>query len=143
MTCPSTQLGNYQIILNIEEIDPRTDRKNCTTRGRGNATSRKLESLETWLREEEIMGAAEEREPWSQRKARKSGAHRDPHKKNTFPKPLARKMRETDFCEFLQPIIFKKNWSFGDLWAWLDRELSVALLLERRQASNPAGDRMI
>lgn len=43
MPVPQTQLDNYKIILNIQEINLRTDRTNCTTRRRTEATSRKVE----------------------------------------------------------------------------------------------------
>lgn len=48
------------------------------------------------------MGATERRKPRLWRKMRESGAHRDTHKENTFPKPLGGQMREADFYEFLQ-----------------------------------------
>lgn len=54
------------------------------------------------LREKQIVGAVEEREPWSWTKARESGKHREMHKENNSPKPLARKTREAEFCEFLR-----------------------------------------
>lgn len=46
------------------------------------------------------MGAAEMMEPWWQRKVRESTTHREMHKENTTPKPLAGKIRGADFCEF-------------------------------------------
>ena len=56
---------------------------------REQATTWKVGSTETWFGEEGIMGAVEGREPWSQRKARQKGAHRETHKENTSPMPLA------------------------------------------------------
>ena len=43
-TCLISQaeLDNYQMILNTQESDLRTDRTNCTTRRREEATSRKV-----------------------------------------------------------------------------------------------------
>ena len=60
--------------------------------------------------EKKIGGAAEGREPWSQRnvrerereREREKAAHRGPHKKNTSPKPLTGKIRRDDFRGFLQ-----------------------------------------
>lgn len=42
---------------------------------------------------------------------RESGVHREMHKENTSPKPVAGKMRGADFCEFLQPLELK-DWSW-------------------------------
>ena len=88
------------------------------------------------------QGAAEGREPLSQKKVRDSGMHRDKHK-NISPKPLAGKTRGAKFGEFLQPVGLK-DWSFRGPQAWLgQRPEEAALLLEKRQANNPGADCMI
>lgn len=58
-----------------------------------------------------MASATEGREPCLQRKARESGVHRDKHKENSSPKPLAGKTRGTNFHEFLQPVGFED-------WFW-------------------------
>ena len=77
-----------------------TERTNCTTRGREEATSRKEGSVDMWLGEKWITGTAEGREPWLQKQGRGSGVHKDKHKENTLPKPLAGKSRGTVFMTF-------------------------------------------
>lgn len=53
--------------------------------------------------EKQISDVVEGREPWSGRTIREREAYRGTHRENTSPKPLARKTRGGDFCEFLQP----------------------------------------
>ena len=45
MLCPMNKLDNYQIILNTPEIDLKTGRTNFTTKGREEATSKKVGSV--------------------------------------------------------------------------------------------------
>ena len=59
------------------------------------------------LGEKGIMGAAEGREPWSWRKERRSGTHKDMHKENPSPEPLSGKMKEAEFYEFLKIVGLK------------------------------------
>ena len=66
-------------------------------------TSQKVKSMKILFRQ--ISGAVEVREPWSWRKARESGTHKDKHKGSILPKPLAGKMRGADF------ICFCNQWS--------------------------------
>ena len=47
-----------------------------------------------------VLGAVEGREPWSCRKVKESGAHREMHKKNTSPKLLAEKTKGMIFVTF-------------------------------------------
>ena len=42
------QLDHYQIILNTQEINLRTDRTNSTTRGREEATLREVRNVDIW-----------------------------------------------------------------------------------------------
>ena len=75
-------------------------------------------NAETWLKGDTGCRCCEVwRELWSQRRARERGrergAHKGTHKLNTFPKPLAWKMRGAEFCEFLPTAGLKlKAWSF-------------------------------
>lgn len=50
-----------------------------------------------------ITGAAEGRDP-CHRERQEREAHRGMYKENTFPKPLAEKMRGGDFYDFLLPV---------------------------------------
>lgn len=67
----------------LQEVDLRTDRAKSTTTGREEATSRKIGSAETYFEEKQIMCPADGKEPWSQRKVRERGAHRESHRHNT------------------------------------------------------------
>ena len=49
---PQTQLDNYQIIVNMPEIKLKTDGTNSTTKGREEATWKKVGSVEMWFGEE-------------------------------------------------------------------------------------------
>lgn len=46
---PQIQPDNYQIILNTPENDLKTGRAHYTTKGRKEATSKKVKSAEMWL----------------------------------------------------------------------------------------------
>lgn len=59
-----------------------------------------------------ITGPRDERDPWSQRKARKRQAHRAMHKEKVFLRSLTGKTRGSGFHNFLQPV-GDKNWSFN------------------------------
>ena len=54
--------------------------------------------------EKQIDAAAEEKEPWLQRRVRERSAYREMHKNNFPPKPLAwrEKKKGANFHEFLQ-----------------------------------------
>lgn len=68
------------------------------------------------------------------------GTHRGTHKENTCTKPLAGKMRVSDFHEFLKPKRLEE-WGFKGWWAWLgEKSVSAALVLERRQTNNLRAD---
>lgn len=60
---PQTQLDHYHIISNTQEVDLRTDRTRCTTRGREETILRKVEGEETWFGGEMDQGTAEGRKP--------------------------------------------------------------------------------
>lgn len=91
---------NFKFILNTQEINLRIDRRNCTMKGREEATLKKLEVRKCSLGEKQIMGATERREPLSQRKVREAGMHRDRHKEITSPKPLVGETKDADFMSF-------------------------------------------
>lgn len=80
MPLPKTQPGNYQNILNMQEIDLRTDGTNWTTRGREEATWSKVGSAETWFGGVTDCGCCGGKKPWSWRKVRESGAYRSTHR---------------------------------------------------------------
>lgn len=72
------------------------------------------------------MGASEKRKPVTERNERKKERQTDRedctgkwHKENTSSKPLAVKMRGTNFYEFLQ-LKEIKNWTFIDSPPWLE-----------------------
>ena len=52
----SSQLDNYQIILNTPEVDLKTDRTNSTTKGREEATSKNVGSALTCFRRKMYPG---------------------------------------------------------------------------------------
>ena len=70
------------------------------------------------LGEKWITDAAGGREPSLWRKVRWTGANSGKQKENTSPKPLAGKMREAEFHEFLQPVGIK-DWHFRGPQVWL------------------------
>ena len=67
------QLDIYQIILNTPDINLKTVRTNSTTKGREEATSKKVGSVRHGLGEKQIAGAVERIESWSWRKERETG----------------------------------------------------------------------
>ena len=100
-----SSIENYQIILNTQEIDLKTDRTNSTTKGREEATLRKRGNAEMWLGEKWIMGAMEWGAVVAEKSKREECTGDCP--KNVSPKPLAWKRRWAEFCKFLQPLGLK------------------------------------
>ena len=74
------------------------DRTNSIVRGREEATSKKVASVEMWVGEKWTLAAVEGREPWSWRRERERGAHRGAHK-NVSLLPLAWKTRGLNFVK--------------------------------------------
>lgn len=100
--CPS-DLNNYQTIMNIQEIDLRTDRINCTTRGRDEAMLRKVRNVETCFGGEmDCWGHGEERLLVTGKDEREWSAQGYAQSRH-FPKAITWEMRGADSYEFLQP----------------------------------------
>ena len=102
----SKQLDNYQIILNTQEFDLKTDRIYCTTR-RQEATLRKAGSTKAWFGGEMDWVLWRGGRPCCKRKARETGAHMNKHEESNSPKPLAGKTGRVEFHEFLRPVGLK------------------------------------
>ena len=79
----------------------KTYRTNSTTKGREEATLKKIGSVETLFRGETDHRCCGGEKPWSQKKVRERRAYRGMHK-NISSKSLTVKIRGDDFCEFLQ-----------------------------------------
>lgn len=93
-----TQRDNYQIILNIPDIDLKTHRTNPTTRGREEATLSKEESAEMWFRVDMERGCYRRpghREEWE------NGAAEEDSQNHCLGK------WGSEFSEFLQPMGLK------------------------------------
>lgn len=65
-----------------------------------------------------------------------NGRHRGMQKEDTSLKPLTGKMMGANFCEFWQPVGVKGRWVILG-----QSPEGTALLLERKQASNPEADK--
>lgn len=97
---PTNIIGNYQIILNILEIDLKTSSTYSTTEGKEEATSKKVASAETRFGKEMDPGHCSGKGAvWHRMKDRL--AHRGAHRKNKSPYQLAWKVRADEFHEFL------------------------------------------
>ena len=77
----------------------KADRSNFTTKGREEATLRKRGNAEMWLGEKWIMGAMEWGAVVAEKSKREECTGDCP--KNVSPKPLAWKISEVEFCDFL------------------------------------------
>lgn len=86
--------------MSTQEVNLTTDRTNCTTTEREEATWRMVGGAETWIGEE--MDSRYCRE--GVMVADKGGVGNvQGNRKNTSPNPLAEKNRGADFCKLLQP----------------------------------------
>ena len=85
----------------MPDISLNTDRTHSTTKGREEATLKRVGSTEMWFRGETDRG-------WCRKEGtivlEKGERERGTHNGNVSPKLLAWKRTGADFCEFLQPV---------------------------------------
>lgn len=119
-----TQLDKYQIILNTQKINLRTDRMNYTTRGREESTLWRVGGVETWFKGETdhrysggegvlVMDREKARNTMHEHKIERST--QGITKRKHFPKAIDWENETADFCEFLQPTGLK-DWRFISRW---------------------------
>ena len=71
---PQIQLSNYEITQNTPEIDPKIRRTNSTTKGRKEATLKKIQSAEMQVGRQTDLGCC------SAKKGKRSDQHTGEHK---------------------------------------------------------------
>lgn len=113
------------------------------TKGRGEATLKKVGSVETWFRgERDCQCCGGEEEVVTEKGTRERGTHRGMYKKNVSPRSLAYKMSGAELCELLPPAGIKP-WRFRGQQAWLGSSQNGTVLLpEKRQTNNLGADSM-
>ena len=90
---------NYQIILNTQDTDLRTNRTYSTTKGREGATLKKVGSVEMCFGSNMDYGCQGRKGAVVTEKCKRE-TERETHKENTSTKSLPGKRREGDFHEF-------------------------------------------
>lgn len=130
---------NYQIILNTQEIDVRTDKTNCTNRRRNDATSKKVESAETWFGRETDLGCCRGNGALVAEKGEWVECTRI-CTKITLPQSHQLGNQEgLIFVSFCNQLGSKTGDQRSRVWLGQSPECTV-LPLERRHTSNPGAD---
>ena len=116
---PCLMNTNYQIIINTTEINLKADRTNSTTKGKEEATSKKVVKKEIWFMGDRDCGFyGGDGAMVMQIDGQEREEHTVECTRRTLPQSNWLGKQVAEFPEVLQPVGLK-SWSLKCQWAWL------------------------